>query len=387
MEKLLLYCWGAQNEPILLDSLKRLGYEVITYSRPMKDYSIDARLMAELFQILNREKIGKIVSFNYFPVLTEVCRITKGHYYAWVYDMPHYTLFYENAKDTVNSIYTFDRNQSEYLQSLGYTNVLHLPLATSTAFFQNASESYQKFPEQYDITFVGNFYQDAEEKIQRLCSLQPQISNHIDRLVQMKLFQYSEESIIESISEDAAEAICKCLNLELTGQYNASNRVLAADFLNRYITMKERELAINSLAKNHRISVFTSQPSKKMGDVEVFPYVNYLTQMPCIFHNSKINLNISLRSIESGIPLRALDIMACGGFLLSNYQPELAEHFADGEELVLFYDEEDLLYKTAYYLNHEKERQEIAQRGWLKVNNQFSYQDILKSLFSEEGKI
>ena len=57
--------------------------------------------------------------------------------------------------------------------------------------------------------------------------------------------------------------------------------------------------------------------------------------MPLIFRESKINLNITLRSITSGMPLRALDIMGAGGFLLSNYQQELAENYIDGEELVL----------------------------------------------------
>ena len=89
---------------------------------------------------------------------------------------------------------------------------------------------------------------------------------------------------------------------------------------------------------------------------------------------SKINLNITLRSIESGMPLRALDVMGAGGFLLSNYQTELAENFVDGEELVLFESEEDLLAKVEYYLQHEKERQAIARCGWKKVCEEYSYE-------------
>ena len=38
-----------------------------------------------------------------------------------------------------------------------------------------------------------------------------------------------------------------------------------------------------------------------------------------MFANSKVNLNITLRNIKTGIPLRALDIMGAGGFLLTNY--------------------------------------------------------------------
>ena len=52
--------------------------------------------------------------------------------------------------------------------------------------------------------------------------------------------------------------------------------------------------------------------------------------MPLVFQNSKINLNITLRSIKNGIPLRAIDIMGAGGFLLTNYQNDFGLHFTDG---------------------------------------------------------
>ena len=53
-------------------------------------------------------------------------------------------------------------------------------------------------------------------------------------------------------------------------------------------------------------------------------------------------LNLTLRSITSGIPLRALDILGCGGFLLSNYQPELCEYFTPDVDFVYFNDMDDL---------------------------------------------
>ncbi len=92
-------------------------------------------------------------------------------------------------------------------------------------------------------------------------------------------------------------------------------------------------------------------------------------------------MNITLRSIQSGIPLRALDIMGAGGFLLSNYQTELAEQFEDGKELVLYGSAEELLDKIRYYLSHEKERQEIAHCGYLKVQKFFSYETRVKQMF------
>ena len=103
--------------------------------------------------------------------------------------------------------------------------------------------------------------------------------------------------------------------------------------------------------------------------------------MPYVFKNSAINLNISLRSIRSGIPLRCFDIMGCGGFLLSNYQGDFYEHFVPGEDLVLFESQEDFLNKCDYYLKHDNERRQIAANGYGKVKEFHTYEVRLKEIF------
>ena len=70
--------------------------------------------------------------------------------------------------------------------------------------------------------------------------------------------------------------------------------------------------------------------------------VKTLTEMPLIFHYSKINLNITSKSIRSGLPLRIFDILGCGGFLLTNYQPELSDYFTPGYDLVCYSSEDEL---------------------------------------------
>ena len=103
--------------------------------------------------------------------------------------------------------------------------------------------------------------------------------------------------------------------------------------------------------------------------------------MPLVFAGSRINLNISLRSIHSGIPLRVLDIMACGGFVLSNRQPEIAEYFGEGVEIATFASMEECMDKVHYYLAHEEERRRIAEAGQRKVQAAFSYESGLMRLF------
>lgn len=131
------------------------------------------------------------------------------------------------------------------------------------------------------------------------------------------------------------------------------------------------------------IRLYTGSDTKGLPELDTLNYgtVDYHTQMPLVFASSRINLNISLRSIHSGIPLRVLDIMACGGFVLSNWQPEIAESFVDGVEIATFDSLEDCLDKIAYYLIHEDERNRVAAAGQRKVQELFSYQSGLEKLF------
>ena len=102
--------------------------------------------------------------------------------------------------------------------------------------------------------------------------------------------------------------------------------------------------------------------------------------MPYIFHNSKINLNITSKTIESGIPLRVFDILSCGGFCLTNYQPEIARYFTDGEDLVMYSSMEDLVDKVAYYLEHDEEREQIARNGYEKLKGNHDLVNVVQNM-------
>ena len=103
--------------------------------------------------------------------------------------------------------------------------------------------------------------------------------------------------------------------------------------------------------------------------------------MPKIFYTSKINLNITLRSILSGIPLRVIDILGSHGFLLTNYQMEFTQYFKNGEDIVWYESNEDMMDKISFYLSHDSERERIAHNGNLKAQKYFTYERLLTEIF------
>ena len=97
---------------------------------------------------------------------------------------------------------------------------------------------------------------------------------------------------------------------------------------------------------------------------------------------------MSLKGIEGGTPQRVMDIMASGGFVLSNYCEETSELFEEDKEIVMYKTPEELVEKVEYYLSHDKEREAIAAAGQKKVLECYTYEKKLKQLFDwVEGNI
>jgi spore maturation protein CgeB len=61
---------------------------------------------------------------------------------------------------------------------------------------------------------------------------------------------------------------------------------------------------------------------------------------------------------------RTFEIPACGAFMLAERTYKHEQFFADGQEVVLFDNKEDLLQKVRYYMKHEEERKIIAANGY-----------------------
>ena len=108
--------------------------------------------------------------------------------------------------------------------------------------------------------------------------------------------------------------------------------------------------------------------------------VNYYTEMAEVFSGSNINLNITLKSIRTGIPERILDIMGAGGFLITNYQAEMEDYFQAGEDYDYYGDIEELNEKVEFYLKNPQIREKIAVSGYEKIGKFFNYDERLDDI-------
>ncbi|MDE7044179.1 MAG: glycosyltransferase, partial [Acetatifactor sp.] len=152
--------------------------------------------------------------------------------------------------------------------------------------------------------------------------------------------------------------------------------------VNRQITALERRELLTAVAERFCLDLYTPDQTLKLPNCTNHGSVDYYDFAPYVFKKAKINLNISLRSILSGIPLRAFDIMGAGGFLLTNYQEDFLDLFVPGEDFVFYESKTDLMDKIDYYLKHEAERAQIAENGLRRISTDHTYEQRVAEILS-----
>lgn len=86
-------------------------------------------------------------------------------------------------------------------------------------------------------------------------------------------------------------------------------------------------------------------------------------EVPLLYSSAKININCTLQDCVDWdvITLRTFEVLACGGFLITDEVPSLKR--VCGEALVVSTGGTDLESQIEYYLSHENERKAVAAKG------------------------
>ena len=75
--------------------------------------------------------------------------------------------------------------------------------------------------------------------------------------------------------------------------------------------------------------------------------------------------------------------LGCGGFLLTAYSPSLEELFGRGRELDWFETVEECCEKIEYYLQHDKQRRNIAATGYRLAHQKYSYDKMVEKIIGD----
>lgn len=384
MRKILFFQWHSFLNTGIEAALKRLGTEYDTYFYQFRDWEADDSFLEQFSGRLARSDYKLVLSVNFSPLIARVCHDRGMTYAAWIYDSPIHIRRRESLHYETSHVFCFDRRQAEDYVKQGI-RAYHLPLAASPKLFLKypvSAADRKKYEAQ--VSLVGKLYKTDYAYYSG--PLDDYQRGFLEGLLNAQGKVYGAYFIPELLTDSLLDGMNERYKKASNGTASITKEELEF-MLACEVTGRERYVALAVLSNHFRVKYYSGEQDERLERAKYMGYAEYNQEMPKIFRLSDVNLNISLRTIQTGIPLRVMDVLACGGFLISNYQEELAEYFRLGEELVTYGDLEELVYLTDVYLKDAARRKQIARCGQERIKKDFTYEKALRMILKETMEV
>ena len=387
--EILFYRYNSICEPDIIQVFEGFGITVHREEMEMHDKNITPQLCsARVAEWILSHPLSFVFTVNFFPAISYTCNHFKVPYVCWSVDSPVPELFSNALKNEYNRIFLFDKAQYDFFAPVNPSCIHYLPLATNVKRWEQVilsmtEEDYRQYGS--DVSFVGSLYTEKckYDTLVNSGKLSDYTRGFVDGLIESQLHVYGYNFIMDNLTDRVVSEIASAdpQFYHGTDTFMDTDRYLVA---HQYIGMKlaavERQRTLAALSEHFSVNLYTRSDASTLPKVHNRGGVNTLTEMPKVFQASKINLNMTMRPIETGLSLRVWDVLGCGGFLLTNYQAELPSYFEIGKDLDAYESLPELLEKVQYYLTHEEERIEIAIHGYEKTARLHSYENRLAEM-------
>lgn len=387
--EILFYRYNSICEPDILQTFESFGITVHTEELEMHDKGVTPQTCsARVAEWILSHPLSFVFSINFFPAISYTCEHFHIPYVCWSVDSPVPELFSNALKNRCNRIFLFDKAQYDFFSPYNPSGIFYLPLATNVKRWEQVvlsmtEDDYTRYGA--DVSFVGSLYTE-KCKYDTLVSqniLSQYTRGFVDGLLEAQFHVYGYNFIYDNLTDRVIREIADAdpQFYHGTDTFMDTDRYLVAhQYLGMKLAAVERQRTLAALSEKFSVALYTRSDVSALPHVQARGGVSTLTEMPKVFQASRINLNITMRPIETGLSLRVWDVLGCGGFLLTNYQAELPSYFEIGKDLDAYESQEDLMEKVQYYLSHEEERVEIAIHGYEKTARLHSYENRLAEM-------
>lgn len=368
----------------IIEAFTKLGHAVEVTDIPLQYEGDSQKIESELSKRINVGQYDMVFTSNYYPIVSNCCNQFKTCYVSWTYDSPRIALYHPSILNPCNYVFTFDSYECMALRSKGVQHIYYMPLAVNSERLDSIHVTKQDnsiFGA--DVSMVCSLYNEAHNLYDRMAGKLPDYTRgYLEAVLQAQKNLFGG-SILEEVlyNSRVLQDMYGAMPYQLEkGSLANLEYVYANYFLARKVATLQRLEYIKAISANFAMKVYTSGDLTGIPTVKHMGTVDYLTDMNKVFRLSKINLNITIPSIRTGIPLRAMDIMGAGGFLLTNYQSDFMGLFEPDVDFVYYTSLSEALDKIDYYLSHDEERAAIAENGHNKMREYFTYENQLKQM-------
>lgn len=340
------------------------GYSVF----PLEVRRWDPRETRIALQTLRPERV---VTINYNSEVASVCHELEIPLVAWEVDPKTDRPPVPPAGGEDFRVFTLHPKDVSQLEDAGFSSVGYLPIGVDTDRrypIELNEEERSRFAAR--VCFVGSSLIDRARRFKRLflqlhasfnCSAEESFDETSERLERVLAAERANYGVYDSD---------KLLEEHFGEFLEAAHRNGTPDDPKKWvaeIVASQKRIAYVSALSDFGIHVWGDERWTEVSSA--VPGVHYRGlaeqghELTCVYSSAEIHVDVNRIYQPEAIPMRVINVMACGGFLIAEHSESIEELFEVGKEIETYRTIEELEAKVAHYLEHPGEAREIAQRG------------------------
>jgi spore maturation protein CgeB len=369
-----LICAGGLFVDDLSEALRARGYAVFT---------LDAVRLAveELALTVRVAQPVLVAAINYTEGLAEFCQAEGVPLVCWEVDPVLQRLSRVTPPPALSHVFTYRRTNVAEFQSAGFPHVEYLPLAANPARRAPLAlppDERRRFAA--PVAFVGASLADrigdlradfvrAFVAFRSAAGTGAPVPEQVARLQGEQLLDQLLAGQRADLSHYAIPQLLEQLQPAFRTHCQQSGAVDAEQIAGELAAGEKRLALIAALAsactdEDSQVHVWGDAGWQAAGpQVRYRGVAGHMVELSKIYGSARVNLDIGRLYQMDIVTMRVFDVLACGGFLLTERSSVLSELFTPGHDLDVFTGPDELIEKTRYYLARPDLAARIAAQG------------------------
>lgn len=272
--------------------------------------------------------------------------------------------------NSCTAVFTFERQHLQPLRDCGFSHVFYLP--TATVLDPQRDYTHSEFQGLGHATvFIGSTFNKSKK-----ARLKPRFPHWVDELAQQVDFTRLHDRLFAMIETRQRHLFSRQKDFFHYASYVMCHATGAY----------RRHWLEHVRAENFHVFGDRDWESANIKG-KIHNPVHNQTVAPHIYCMSLINLCLSSQQLGRAVSLRAFDIPAAGGFMLTDWKEDLAELFDADKEIVSFGSVEEMNDKIGYYQRHPEKRLPIVARARRRVIAEHQVIHRMRKMLETAAKI
>lgn len=324
---------------------------------------------------LHIEKYDIVFTTNFFPELSKLCAQSNVYYFAWVLHMPCIALYSDAIVLPTNRVFCLEKNLVQLFQSSGIGTVYYLPYAVDVCSDISGGKKGVAVITELDIADRHGVYKVLE-------NTKDSTKGYLDGAAAAQAAVYPEMILPKLPGYVMDDILSHLQTVELNGNMATKDWIVREYLFLDMITARERLFECSEISIYKNVTYYMNSRITTKGIKQEENVKKGLAEQLDIYSRSAMGISMPKRSYYNCLYKETLRIMAGGALALSPYSEELADSFENGENIMMYTNDNEFKELVEYYCNHEDECLQMGKIGREKVLKFHNYEVRVRDMLS-----